>query len=134
MTFETESTTTRQIRVFICDDVAEVRLLVRTALDHDPDVFVVGEAADGTSALEGIAASNPDVVVLDLAMPHADGLQVLRELRAREEPIRVVVFSGFGAPGMSEAVRDLGAACFIPKGSPLTELRDAILDVPAAAA
>ena len=133
MTFETEIRATRQLRVFICDDVAEVRLLVRTALDEDPDVCVVGEAADGTTALAGIAESRPDVVVLDLAMPHADGLQVLRELRAREEPIRVVVFSGFGASGMSEAVRDLGAACFIPKGSPLSELRDAILDVPAAA-
>lgn len=132
MTLQSD-TRTRPLRVFICDDVDEVRLLVRSALEDNPDISIVGEAADGLTAIEKIDESRPDVVVLDLALPHADGLQVLRELRARGEPVRVVVFSGFEAAGMTQAVLDLGASCFIAKGAPLTELRDAVLDVPAAA-
>jgi DNA-binding NarL/FixJ family response regulator len=124
--------TARALRVFICDDVEEVRLLVRSALEGDPDMAIVGEASDGVAALEGIRASRPDVVVLDLAMPQTDGLEVLRALRTTEPGIRVVVFSGLGDAETTEAVRRLGASRFVPKGAPLADLCDAVRDLPLA--
>jgi DNA-binding NarL/FixJ family response regulator len=127
--FERPSPSPNAIRVFLCDDVEDVRILLRAYLEETDDVRVVGEAADGASALEGIAATQPDVIVLDLAIPKLDGLEVLRAIRKRALDARIVVFSGFTAPRIQAATRRLGAGRFVVKGEPLESVRTAIREL-----
>ena len=88
-------------RVLVVDDSAFARKVIREVLAASPELQVVGIAADGLEALEKIAALAPDVITLDLVMPHLDGLGVLRALQRQDAP-RVVVVS------MSDAESALG--------------------------
>ena len=107
--------------MFVCDDAPEHRALVRAVLDLEAEVEVVGEAADGEQCLDGVASTDPDVLVLDLQMPVLDGWQVLDRLHP-ERP-RVLVLSS--ATGVDDRVRAAGAE-FLPKGMPPGELLDAV--------
>lgn len=98
------------------DDNDGIRLLLRTLIELEPDLVVAGEAADGASAVELVLTESPDLVVLDLAMPGTDGLQVLEELRRHDGGTRVLVYSGFASPEVERAARELGAADFVVKG------------------
>ena len=71
----------RKIRVFLVDDVPELRLLVRLTLEEDPAIEVVGEASNGREGVEGVGATRPDVVLLDLSMPDMDGLEAIPLMR-----------------------------------------------------
>ncbi len=71
------------IRVLIADDQMLVRQGIRTLLEMDPEISVVGEAADGAEAIERVLASPIDVLLLDIRMPGEDGIAVLRKLSAR---------------------------------------------------
>lgn len=84
------------VRVLVVDDSAFARKVLRQVLSSSPDIEVVGIARDGLEALEKIAELQPDVVTLDLAMPHLDGIGVLQALPAEGAP-RVVVASISGA-------------------------------------
>ena len=68
------------ISVVVCDDVSEMRKLLRYALETDPRMQVVGEAADGREGARMIAELQPDVVLLDLSMPEMDGLEAIPEI------------------------------------------------------
>ncbi|MEU8820091.1 response regulator transcription factor [Actinoplanes sp. NPDC048796] len=83
------------IRVLIVDDHPAVRRGLRTFLELAADLEVVGEAADGPAALELIAETGPEVVLLDMVLPGMDGVEVLRELRRRELTARVLVVTSF---------------------------------------
>lgn len=115
-------------RVFIADDVEALRLLWRTFLDEDPEIEVVGEAADGEEAVDGVRRTSPDVLVLDLSMPKLDGLEVIRMLREEESDTRVVVASGFAAARLAPLALELGAAAYFEKGGSVVELRRAVTD------
>ena len=71
------------IRVVLCDDTRDIRLLLSLALELAGGFEVVGEAADGSEAIAQVTAHQPDVVLLDLAMPVLDGLQALPHIRER---------------------------------------------------
>src|ERR687885_819105 len=73
---------TEPYTVYLCDDVADIRLLMRFALEEDPELRVVGEAGDGVAGVQGVAETQPDVVLLDLSMPQLDGLEVIARLRS----------------------------------------------------
>jgi DNA-binding NarL/FixJ family response regulator len=122
-------TPTDTVRVFICDDVAAFRALIRFMLEEDPAIEVVGEAADGIAGEEGVAATQPDVVLLDLAMPLCDGIEALPRIRAAAPGTRVVALSGFTADRMAEQLLDLGAAAYVEKGADLEVIRRAVLGV-----
>ena len=104
------------IRVLLADDADDMRFLLRIALETDGRFDVVGDAADGEEALELISVQNPDVVVLDMAMPKMDGLEVLAEMRNRGYESKVLAFSGFNGVVEDEA-RELGASDYIRKGT-----------------
>src|SRR5215213_10000851 len=95
-------------RVVIGDDNDNVRLLLRTLLELEHDFAVVGEADDGAALVALVASCDADLLVLDLAMPHLDGLEVLERLRAERPGLRVAVYSGHSAPEVQQAARDLG--------------------------
>jgi len=113
------------ISVYLVDDVPELRELIKFGMEGDPDFTVVGEAGDGRSALEGISATQPAAVLLDLSMPDMDGLDAIPEIRKGDPDIAIVVLSGFSADRMGGPALDRGADGYVEKGSPIQELRDA---------
>jgi two-component system chemotaxis response regulator CheB len=109
-----------RIRVLVVDDSAFARKVLRQALEVQPGIEVVGIAADGLEALEKISTLEPDVVTLDLVMPHLDGIGVLRELSKSAVAPRVVVVS-FSAEESELVVEALqqGAIDFLKKPTAL---------------
>ena len=116
-------------RVVVADDSDSLRLLLRTMLELEPGFEVAGEAADGVEAIEIVLRVEPDLLLLDLAMPRADGLQVLEQLRGRLPGLRIVVYSGYTSPELERAARDLGAVDYVPKGRAPDELIRALAAV-----
>lgn len=100
----------RKIRVLVVDDSATVRRLLRTTLGREPDIAVVGEAADPYQARELLVSLDPDVLTLDVEMPRMDGLSFLAKLM-QHRPKPVVVVSSLTPRGSEEAMRayELGA-------------------------
>jgi DNA-binding NarL/FixJ family response regulator len=117
------------IRVFHCDDSLAYRRLVRAMLETEPDITIVGEAADHPGALAGIAEAQPDVVLLDLSMPQLDGLEVIARLRSVAPGVGIVVFSGFAAERMSQVAVDLGADRYLEKGEAIEVVRQTVREV-----
>jgi DNA-binding NarL/FixJ family response regulator len=117
------------IRAFLCDDVLELRTLLRFALEEDGDIRIVGEAGDALAALSGVRELLPDVVLLDLSMPGIDGLEAIPLLLDVAPEIGIVVFSGFAADRMSTPALSLGADRYLEKGAPLEAVRTAVREV-----
>ena len=102
--------------VLIVDDVADLRMLVRLTLELDADFEVVGEAGDGLEAIEQAERHQPDLVVLDLAMPNLDGLEALPRILAVAPSARVVVVSGFEGSRLRGPAMAAGAVAYVEKG------------------
>jgi DNA-binding NarL/FixJ family response regulator len=83
----------RPIRVLVCDDRPEWRALMRFQAEPEADLEVVGEAANGSEALELVPETRPDVVVIDVGMPGRDGLDFLADLPLIEPQPTVVMYS-----------------------------------------
>ena len=113
------------ISVYLVDDVPELRELVKFGLQDDPAFEVVGEAGDGRGALDGIAATQPAAVLLDLSMPDMNGLEAILEIRKRDADIAIIVLSGFSVDRMGPPTLERGADRYIEKGTPMEQLRDA---------
>lgn len=106
----------------LADDNGAIRTLLRVLLELEPEFDVVGEAATGSEALEAVERFRPEVLVLDLAMPDFDGLEVLERLGASAGATRVVVYSGHATGQIEQAARSLGARDFIVKGTEPAEV------------
>ncbi|HEU5039632.1 MAG TPA: response regulator transcription factor [Gemmatimonadales bacterium] len=114
------------IRVIVADDHAIVRTGIRHVLESEPGFTVVGEASNGTEAIELARELAPDVAVLDISMPGTTGLQVTRELRRLAPDTRVLILSMHdNTEYVLESVR-AGAHGYILKDTAATELRGAI--------
>ncbi|MCB9654134.1 MAG: chemotaxis response regulator protein-glutamate methylesterase [Deltaproteobacteria bacterium] len=118
-----------KIRVLVVDDSAVVRKLISRALDGDPDVEVVGIAANGSIALARIEQLAPDLVTLDLLMPDMDGLETLVEIRKRYPSLPVIMVSSLTERGASETIEalSLGATDYVLK--PVTRDIDMTMEV-----
>ena len=110
------NTLTAVRRVLIADDVADLRILLRMALEETGVFAVVAEAADGAEAVEAAAAHTPDLVVLDLSMPVLDGLEALPLILEVAPEACVVVLSGFAASRMAGRALEAGAIAYFEKG------------------
>ena len=117
------------IRVLVADDLQEIRTLVRTNLEFDGRFDVVGEAANGLEAVTLVHELNPDVVILDLAMPEMDGLAAISKIRQSSPGTKILVLSAFADDHNSGLVKDLGANGFIAKDRPMEEIVDAVASV-----
>ena len=110
------------VRVFLCDDVAEFRALMRAVLEEAAGCHVVGEAADGVEGVRGVACTRPDVVLLDLDMPGGDGLSAIPGMRDAAPDARIVVLSSFSAERMERRALEAGADAYLEKRTPLPEV------------
>ncbi|HVF19977.1 MAG TPA: response regulator, partial [Mycobacteriales bacterium] len=109
------------MRVLLVDDAVDIRAIMRINLELSGAV-IVGEAGTGREAVELASELQPDVVLLDLAMPGMDGLEALPLVRAAAPDAKVVVLSGFAAARMEQSALDLGAAAYVEKGTPVHEI------------
>lgn len=111
------------VRVLLVDDDDLMRAGLRAVLSSDASIEVVGEAADGRSAIEGISETRPAAVLLDLSMPDMDGFEAIPEIRNRVPEIAIVILSGFSADRMGDSARERGADGYVEKGTSIAELR-----------
>jgi DNA-binding NarL/FixJ family response regulator len=117
------------IRLVVVDDQAVVRAGFRTILAAQPDIEVVGEAADGVEALQVVNAERPDVVLMDIRMPRLDGLEATRRMLSRGDPVRVLIMTTFDLDEyVYEALR-AGASGFLLKDVGREDLARAVRTV-----
>jgi len=119
-------------RVVIADDYAAMRMLIRATLEDAEGIDIVGEAADGIEAIAAVVQYAPDVLLLDLAMPRVDGLQVLAHLKQENLKTNVVIFSSRSRDRLAPMLLELGASAYVEKGAAPEVLTRAILDAHAA--
>jgi two-component system, chemotaxis family, protein-glutamate methylesterase/glutaminase len=118
------------VKVMVVDDSAFMRFTITKHLNEHPGLLVVGTARDGQEALELIPKLKPDVVTLDVEMPHLDGLSTLREIMSRH-PLPVVMLSSLTSEGTLETVRalTLGAVDFVAKPDNKANMASILEDV-----
>ena len=114
------------IGVLVVDDHAVVREGLRTFLELQDGIDVVGEAADGEEAVRQAEALRPDVVLMDLVMPRLDGVGAMRELRRRLPSTRVIVLTSFAEDERLLPAIQAGAAGYLLKNVAPTELARAV--------
>ncbi|TQK69303.1 hypothetical protein FBY23_1065 [Nocardioides sp. SLBN-35] len=114
----------QQARVLIVDDSPELRAVVGARLRASGLFDVVGEGGDGGAALMLAHEHQPDLVLLDTSMPVLDGLECLPLVLAVSPESKVVMYTGFGAAGLADRARELGATDFVEKSAPLDVLVD----------
>jgi len=117
------------IRVFLVDDQDLVRAGFRMLVESQPDLSVVGEAGDGGQALERLAVTRCDVVLMDVRMPRLDGVEATRRLQRLPDPPRVIVLTTFDLDEYAFAAIRAGAAAFLLKDATPESLLDAIRTV-----
>jgi DNA-binding NarL/FixJ family response regulator len=121
------------IRIFLCDDVPELRALLRYGLEEDASLEVVGEAGTAQAGIDAVAELQPDIVLLDLSMPGMDGLEAIPRMREVAPEMTIVVFSGFAEDRMRQPALELGAADYLEKGVPLEKVRERVRELARAA-
>lgn len=112
--------------VVIADDEPTLRQLLTILLGREPQLAVIGQAADGQAALDLVDQLDPDLLLLDLSMPRLDGLEVLARLQGRTRP-RVIVLTGYDDPTTHQTALDLGASAYVVKGRDFDSLLDILL-------
>ncbi len=116
----------RRIRILLVDDHEVVRKGLRSLLEMNTDLQVIGEASDGKEAVERAQALDPDVIVMDVNMPRVNGIEATRQIRRDRPGVAVVALSVFENSAMARAMRIAGACAYLTKGGPPEELFDAI--------
>jgi two-component system, NarL family, response regulator len=115
---------TSKIRVLIVDDHMVVRVGLRTILEHETDMEVVAEAADGPSAMAAYQQHRPDVVLLDLRMPDVNGADLIKQMRVHDPEAKVIVLTSYDADEDIYRAVHAGARGYLLKGT----LPDGILE------
>ena len=118
-----------RIRVLLADDHAIIRIGIRSILEDESDIEVIGEAADGKDALRKTQQLHPDVIVMDLVMPQLDGIQATERVLKDRPGTKVIILTTFStSDGITNAIRS-GASGALLKSSADTELPLAIRSV-----
>lgn len=114
------------IRVCIAEDHETVRTGLRMVLEAQPDMKIVGDASDGTLAVQRAEALRPDVLLLDISMPGLNGLEVTRAVRASSPDVAIVVLTRHSEEGYVQQLLAAGASGYVLKQSSTAELLQAI--------
>ena len=117
------------IRVVLAEDQAMLRGALATLLRLEPDVDVVGEAGDGETAWRLVDSERPDVLVTDIEMPGASGLDLAARIQQQGLDVRVVIVTTFGRAGYLRRALDAGVRGYLLKDSPSDQLAAALRNV-----
>lgn len=117
------------IKVVLADDHAVVRSGIRQFLEASGEILVIGEADDGEKAITLIEKHSPDVVVLDIQMPKATGIEVTRQLRKNEAKVGILILTAYDDDPYINAVLRAGANGFVLKTASPEEIIKAVKDV-----
>jgi DNA-binding NarL/FixJ family response regulator len=104
--------------ILLVDDSELIRLATRHFLESQPGFKICGEAVDGIDALEKASHLNPDLIILDIAMPRLNGLQTARELRARMYQAPIILFTWYADAVQPEDIEKAGISAVISKSNP----------------
>jgi len=115
-----------KIKVLIVDDHALLREGIRSLLASHDDIEVVGEAANGSEAIEKVREVDPDVILMDIAMPVMDGLEATRRIRKQNPNIKIIILTQYDRKDYVLSSIKSGASGFIPKNVIISELVSAI--------
>ena len=114
------------MKIFIADDSKLVRARLREQLEEIPGVEIIGEAADGHKAVEGIGNLHPDLVILDIRMPGRDGMGVLEEIKGWGKSPRVIMLTNFPYPQYRRKCKDSGADYFLDKSEDFESIQELV--------
>jgi DNA-binding NarL/FixJ family response regulator len=114
------------LRLFLADDHEIVRYGLRSLLETQEGWAVVGEAADGNAAIEGVMATDPDVTVMDISMPVVDGLAAARKILASGSRTKILMLSIYDSKQVLGQVVDSGARGFVLKSDAARDLIAAV--------
>jgi DNA-binding NarL/FixJ family response regulator len=121
--------TRASIRILTVDDHAMLREGIAAVIDGQPDMQVVGEATNGSEAIERFAELKPDVTLMDLQMPEMNGIDALRAIRAKHPDARVIMLTTYKGDAQALAALKGGAAGYLLKTALRRELLDTIRSV-----
>jgi DNA-binding NarL/FixJ family response regulator len=114
------------IRVLVVDDHPVVRHGLVSMLRWEPDIALVGEAADGREAVRLIREQGPDVVLLDLRLPELSGIEVMRQVRGQVPPVRFLVLTTYDTDSYIAPALEAGAQGYLLKDATPDELAGAV--------
>ncbi|KAB8140296.1 response regulator transcription factor [Chloroflexia bacterium SDU3-3] len=114
------------VRLFVVDDHPVVRHGIVAILRYEADIEVVGEAADGQDAIDGILARSPDVVLLDLRLPTRSGIEVMREVHAQKPGVRFLVLTTYDTDAYIAPALAAGAQGYLLKDATPDDLVKAV--------
>jgi len=117
------------IRVVLADDHFFVRDGIKSLLESEKNIVVVGEATDGLEALETVTATQPDLLIVDIRMPHHTGIEVVEKLRSQNNPVKIIVLSMHESEEYVLKSIKAGADGYLLKGSSKEEFLKALHSV-----
>ncbi len=117
------------IRVFLADDHPVVRRGIVDLLETEPDIEVVGEASNGREAVEGVKSLQPDLVLMDLVMPVMDGIEAIRQIKADQPNVQILVLTSFATDDKVFPAIKAGALGYLIKDTSPEELVQAVHQV-----
>jgi DNA-binding NarL/FixJ family response regulator len=115
-----------KIRVLLADDHETVRQGLKLLINRQPDMEVVGEAGDGQAAIDGAVTLKPNVAVVDVSMPHMNGLEATKAILQSTTGTAVVALTRYGDDAYVQELLNAGALGYVLKQSPSAELVDAV--------
>jgi DNA-binding NarL/FixJ family response regulator len=114
------------LRILVADDHELMRKAVQALLGGDAGLQVIGEAATGLETIAQVAALRPDLVILDLAMPELDGLEVAARLRQTHPETKIILLTANATPALERQALAAGIVCCLSKSAPPQDLLAAV--------
>jgi CheY-like chemotaxis protein len=127
--YDAARTTSKALRILIADDHDVVRAGLRELLSERPELRIVGEAINGAEAISHAKALQPDVILMDVAMPQKNGIEATREIHDALPHIQVVGLSTFCDETTERAMREAGAQAYFSKTESTHRLFDYVLSL-----